>query len=374
MAADRKGHPCHHALLGALAALFLLGPAILSACATGQPTSPATGRAASSNTTPSAASPAVSATSSGQTLVDVPFRLNWTLYGEHAFFFTALDKGFYQEQGLRVTINEGSGSANVLKQVGAGSDPIGYVDTPVVLQGVASGVPVKIVLVVQQKSPAAIIYREDNPIRTAAELRGKRIAVTAGDAFSTLLPALLAANNLTESDLNITSLPTPAAKEAALLQAQIDGFGGFFNDQPLRLMDREPVKLGWLPFFDHGVSVLSTGVVVNEGFLKERPEVVRKFLAASVKGIEYTRDHPDEAAQIFSKYASAFSPSLAKQEIDLTVPLLQTERTKNQPLGCMSLQDFQSTYDLLVRYAKLAPGLDPATFFTNDYLPQRCSA
>jgi NitT/TauT family transport system substrate-binding protein len=139
------------------------------------------------------------------------------------------------------------------------------------------------------------------------------------------------------------------------------------------MMDREKsAKLEWMPFFDHGVNVLSTGIVVNEQFLKEKPEVVRSFLAGTVRGIQYEKANPDEASEIFSKYAPSFHKELAKQEIEQTLPLLETENTRGQPTGCMSLKDFQSTYELLVRYGSLKAGLDPAMFFTNDYLPAKC--
>jgi NitT/TauT family transport system substrate-binding protein len=306
--------------------------------------------------------------------VDLAFRLNWTKYGEHAFFFVALEKGFYREQGLNVTINEGSGSATVAKLIGAGTDPIGYVDTPTMMQAVAAGVPIKSVLVIQQKNPSSVIYRLDNPIRTAKDLEGKKIAHTAGDSFGALFPALVAANNLDMSKIQLVSLPTAAAKETALLQGQVDGMMGFYNDQPLRMMKNTGVKLSWLKFFDWGVNVLSTGVVVNEEFLKTKPEIVRKFLAGTVKGIEYTKANPDEAAQIFAKYAGeqGFDKELSRQEIDETIPLLQTPTTQGWPTGCMSAKDWQASYELLVKYTGLKTGMDPLSFFTNDYLPYKC--
>ncbi len=369
-----------------LAALALLLALVSTACgssapaptpAAAKPAAPAatTAPAAPAATTApaaAAAAPTTAAPAASAQLTPLQFRLNWTLYGEHAFFYAALEKGFYKEQGLDVKINEGSGSGNVLKQVAAGSDPIGYVDTPTLLKGLAEGVPVKSVLVVQQRGPSSIIYRMDTPIKTPADLKGKKIAFTAGDSFSAIFPALLAANNLKDTDMTIVSLPTPAAKETGLLQKQIDGFGGFYNDQPLRMMDREKeAKLGWMPFFDFGVNVLGTGIVVNEQYLKDKPDLVKKFLAGVVKGMDYEKANPQDAAQIFSKYAPEFHPALAKQEIDQTIPLLQTENTKGKPTGVMSEKDWQNTYDLLVKYTGLKGGMTPSSFFTNDYLPAK---
>lgn len=60
---------------------------------------------------------AVTTSASAQDLDKFPFRLNWTLYGEHAPFFVALDKDFYKEEGLDVEILEGSGSTTVAQLV-----------------------------------------------------------------------------------------------------------------------------------------------------------------------------------------------------------------------------------------------------------------
>ncbi len=321
---------------------------------------------------PAAPAPVAAAKPASGPLTKLALSLNWTLYGEHAFFFVARDKGFFAEQGLDVEIKEGSGSANTVKLVGANADPLGYADTPTVMRAQAEGVPVTMTLVVQQNGPSSVIHLAEKPLKTPKDLEGKRIALTAGDSFSAIFPAFLAANGVDQSKVEIVSLPTPAAKETALLQGQVDGFLGFFNDQPLRMMDREKIELSWLPFYEHGVNVLSTGIIANESFVTQNPELMRKFLAGFVKGIEYTRQNVDEAAEIFAKAAPTFHHALGKQEIEMTLPLLQTAASRGQPTGCMAEKDFRDTYDLLVKNANLKADLDPKTLFTNEYLPSRC--
>ena len=72
-----------------------------------------------------------------------PFRLNWTLYGEHAPFFVARDKGFYAQEGLDVEIQEGSGSTTVAQLVANATSPVAYVDAATMMRGVSAGMPVK---------------------------------------------------------------------------------------------------------------------------------------------------------------------------------------------------------------------------------------
>src|SRR6266581_6621480 len=104
-----------------------------------------------------------------QTLEKFQFRLNWTLYGEHAPFFVARDKGFYKDEGLDVEILEGSGSTTVAQLVANATNPVAYVDAATMMRGISAGMPIKAVGVTLQQSPMSFIYRADNPKPTKVE-------------------------------------------------------------------------------------------------------------------------------------------------------------------------------------------------------------
>ena len=117
------------------------------------------------------------------------FRLNWTPSGEHAPLFVAREKGFYRDEGLDVEIQNGSGSTTTLQLIANSSSPVGYADAATMMRGVTNGMPVKAVSVPLQQSPHAFIYRADAPRPTkVAEVKGTRIAVTAGDSSMTISP------------------------------------------------------------------------------------------------------------------------------------------------------------------------------------------
>src|SRR5262245_1313900 len=90
-----------------------------------------------------AAIAALDASARSQTLDKFQFRLNWTLYGEHAPFFVASDKSFYKEEGLEVEILEGSGSTTVAQLVSNMTNPVAYVDAATMMRGSGRGVAIK---------------------------------------------------------------------------------------------------------------------------------------------------------------------------------------------------------------------------------------
>src|SRR5215471_486126 len=121
---------------------------------------------------------ALDAPARAQTPEKFQFRLNWTLYGEHAPFFVALDKGFYKAEGLDVEILEGSGSTTVAQLVANQTNPVAYVDAATMMRGVGAGMPIKAVGVTLQQSPMSFIYRADAARPTkVSEIKGSRIAI-----------------------------------------------------------------------------------------------------------------------------------------------------------------------------------------------------
>src|SRR5947207_15428141 len=160
------------------------------------------------------------------------FRLNWTLYGEHAPFFVARDKGFYREEGLEVEIQEGSGSTTVAQLVSNMTNPVAYVDAATMMRGVGAGMPIKAVGVTLQQSPMSFIYRADAARPTKIdEIKGSRIAITAGDASLAIFTAFMGKLGMNVEDVKLITVANPQSKEQAVLNKQADALLGYFMDQ-----------------------------------------------------------------------------------------------------------------------------------------------
>lgn len=331
----------------------ILVVAILSACA--QQAAPA---------------PATQAPEAGPTKLQ--FRLNWTLYGEHAPFFLGVDKGFYLEEGLDVEILEGSGSATVAKLIGNGTNVIGYVDSATMMRSVTVGVPIKAVAVTFQSSPMSFIYRADHARPTTIEeLPGTKVAITAGDASLGIFESCLGRNDMTLEDVEMIQVSNPAAKETAVLEGTADTFLGYFVDQPLRMEKVTGIDMGWSKLVDVcDVNTLSSAIVVNNYFLEDNQEIVRKFVRASQRAWQYTLEHPEEAAEIFASHADAFDVPLSLEEINGSLTLLHTANSEGKPIGWASPVDWTSTQDVLAQYTGLKPEEDINVYFTNDYISE----
>src|SRR6266581_1168964 len=303
-----------------------------------------------------------------------PFRLNWTLYGEHAPFFVARDKGFYAAEGLEVEIQEGSGSTTVAQLVANATSPVAYVDAATMMRGVSNGMPVKAVGVTLQQSPMSFIYRADAARPTKiSEIKGSRIAITSGDASLAIFTAFMGKLGMKLEDVQMITVANPQAKEQAVLNKQADALLGYFMDQGPRMQLQTGVKMGWTRLYDMaGVSTLSSAIIVNTAWLKEakNQDQLRRFLRASQRGWQYTFDHRDEAAEIFMKHAPAFNKEISLLEIDGTMTILRTKRTKGKPIAWSASEDWKESQDLLEKYAKLKSQPDVNVYFSNEFLSE----
>ncbi|HTO47737.1 MAG TPA: ABC transporter substrate-binding protein [Burkholderiales bacterium] len=303
-----------------------------------------------------------------------PFRLNWTLYGEHAPFFVARDKGFYREEGLDVEIQEGSGSTTVSQLVANATSPVAYVDAATMMRGIGAGMPIKAVGVTLQQSPMAFIYRADAARPTKiSEIKGSRIAITAGDASLAIFTAFMGRLGMKVEDVQMITVANPAAKEQAVLNKQADALLGYFMDQGPRMQLQTGVKMGWTRLYDMaGVTTLSSAIVANNDWMKDpkNQDLLKRFLRASQRGWQYSFDNRAEAAEIFRKSAPVFTQEIALLEIDGSMTIIHTDRTKGKAIGWTAAEDWKDTQTLLETYAKLKPQPDLNQYYTNSFLSE----
>ena len=121
----------------------------------------------------------------------VTLALDWTISGVHAGYFVALEKGYYRDAGLDVTISRGFGSGDTVKRVGSGSASFGIADTGTIIAARANeDVPVRIIAMVYQKATVGLIYLTESGIKSPKDLVGRTIGRGASGASVTMFPGV----------------------------------------------------------------------------------------------------------------------------------------------------------------------------------------
>jgi NitT/TauT family transport system substrate-binding protein len=309
-----------------------------------------------------AGSVAVSATA--QTVV-VPFQLNWMAGGPNAGFAAAVVEGYYKDAGLDVTIIQGNGSGNTAQLVANGRAQLAYADAVAVSQLIAKGAPMKIVATVYQSNPNAVMSLKKANIKSVADLKGKKVGVPSGSSQTTMLPLLLKSNNLKESDINMIDMPV-ASMVPALLQGQVDAVLGSIDAYQIQA-EAQGAQLDVYRFADHGVPTVSTSIFASNEYLKNNPDVVKKFVAASLKGWSFALDNPDKTIKDVKVVFPEVNEKLAAAELKAITPLFCSGGAKY--LGKAEDALWTKSQDLLSEVKLLPAGQDPKTYYTNDFLP-----
>jgi NitT/TauT family transport system substrate-binding protein len=208
----------------------------------------------------------------------------------------AKGKGYFTEAGLDVSFAVGRGGIDVAKQVGAGNAPLGGIvaDGPIMVRG--NGVPVRIVAVFGGKGFMQLVAREDSGIEKPSDLKGKTITVMSfQDTTFYALLGLLASAGLTQNDANIQSVgPTGVWEFVAAGKSQ--AMAGVPDWIPP--IQAAGVKVKVIPsdeFFPH----MAQGIAVSDDVIRQKPEMVRKFVRAALRGMKDIMDNPDKAADDF---------------------------------------------------------------------------
>src|SRR5213083_1079011 len=211
----------------------------------------------------------------------------------------AQGKGYFKEAGFDVEFAVGRGGVDVAKQVGAGNAPLGGIvaDGPIMVRG--NGVPVKIVAVCGGKGFMQLVVREDSGIEKPADLRGKTITVMSyQDTTFYALLGLLASAGLTQNDVNIQSVGPTGVWEFVATGKSV-GMAGVPDWIPP--VQAAGVKVKVIPsdeYFPH----MAQGIGVSDQVLKERPELVGKFVKAALRGMKDIMDDPSKAADDFVSF------------------------------------------------------------------------
>jgi NitT/TauT family transport system substrate-binding protein len=300
----------------------------------------------------------------------VSLMLNWYLYSEHAPFFLGKERGFFEAEGIDLDIQEGRGSGPTIQAVAAKSVPFGYADVGTMIKVAAKGAPVKAVGVALQKSPMSVMGLTEKNIRKPEDIKGKIVAVTPGDSMSQIWPLFLKKTGLKESDFR-TVAGDGQTKLNAVINGQADLLLGYLMDQNIKIQDATKKPVTVIPFADYGVNMVVSGIIAHKDLLKDKPDLVKRFMRAATRAFEESEKNPEAAvdAMLKANAKSGVRESLIVG-LKLTTPLYRTAETaKDRPFR-VSAKNMTETFGMLVEYGGLDKSAGRAEdYYTNEFLP-----
>ncbi len=306
---------------------------------------------------------------------DVRLRLNWMWYGSHAPFALGKDKGYFKENGINLDVRSGNGSGSAHRLVANGDSQFSYGSCASMMNLAAQGAPLVSVGVIDGTGTEAIIVRPDSGVKTITDLKGKSILTTANAGVNTFFPLVLKNAGLAEGDVSVTNVP-----EGALVSSYLQGAGGAvgmlggLDDKPAEIKangGEDPVTFA---YSDFGINQVGYCIVATKEMVEKNPDLVKRFMAATVKAYADAEKDPDAAVAAMADIvggtmAEDEGKAQARAVLDVTLGILYSPNNTDKKLGFNVPADWDSMLALMKEYNDLETDQPATVFYTNDFVP-----
>jgi NitT/TauT family transport system substrate-binding protein len=300
--------------------------------------------------------------------------LNWKYEGPQGMFFLAQDRGYFKQEGLDVTFDQGNGSGAAVPQVANGAYDMGFGDINALIELAAKKpdeAPVG-VFMLYNRPPFTVAVKADSPIKTPADFVGRKLGGPANDGALKLFPALCATAKIDCSKVEIVNMQ-PSLREQMLMQGQVDGAFGYVTTIRFsaRLTGIDPDKqLRFIKFGDYGMDLYSNAIIVSRKFAKEHPEAVKGFLNALNHGIKDAIADPQAAIDAVATREPLIKPAIERARLDATL----TDEMTHPEIAKIGLGDVNDirmakAIDILVKAKELPRTPDVTEIFDRSFLP-----
>jgi len=264
--------------------------------------------------------------------------LDWFPNPDHAPLYVAIEKGFFREKGIDLEIQVPANPDDPLKLAAAQKVDLAISYTPQVIIARSQDLPVTSVGILISHPLSAIMYLKESGIKSARDLKGKRIGYSISGFEEAIIHAVtnhagLSPNDYEKVNVNFNIVPS-------LLSGKVDAVAGAYRNYEKIQMELEGKEVGLILPEENGVpNYYELVIVTNPRNIKLKREVIRAFKDALLKGILYTVDHPQEALEIFFKSNPDMNNELNRKALFATLPYFARSEIQDSSMWS-NFQDF----------------------------------
>lgn len=277
---------------------------------------------------PSAATPVESGKDD---LKEIDVVLDWYPNALHAFIYTAIEKGYYADEGLKVNIRFPSNANDAMSLVAAGKAQVGlYYQQDVIMARANQNVPVRSIGAVVQSPLNIVLNLKDADIHSPKDLVGKTIGYAGTELSEALIRSMMQNVGADYSDVKMIDVGFDLM--SSMTTGNVDATIGCYVNHEVPQLIEEGFDVDYFMVDDYGVPTYYEGVfMANDDMIQNDPEMLRAFLRASAKGFADMKADPEEALSILLKNQNEenfpLSESVERQSMTMLLPLMETDTT-----------------------------------------------
>jgi NitT/TauT family transport system substrate-binding protein len=318
-----------------------------------------------------AAAVLAAAVTPGAAQTRVSLALDWVIGGTHAPYFVAAERGMYRDAGLEVAISRGFGSGDTVKRVGSGTADFGVADTSTIITAMANeSIPVKIVAMMYDRATLGIIYLKESGIKAPKDLEGRALGRSASGASVTMFPAFLAVNGIDRAKINEVVVDATTFMPI-LISGRVQGV----LEQSIHLSKFQKVasqqgkNAAAMRYSDFGLSAYGNAIIVSTTTAASRPDVVKRFVAATLRGYAWALENPDGATKIIMQTNPELDADAVRGELLALADIQDSPDVARHGLGRIDAGKLTSTRDTATTALKLKRVVPVDDIYTAELLP-----
>jgi len=296
-------------------------------------------------------------------LAKITLQADWYPQPEHGGFYTALAKGYYQEEGLDVSIQSGGPYLSPYQQVATDGAQFGMGSSDRILESVAGGQPLIAVAATMQHDPQGIMVHQDSLVRAFSDLHGHSVAVQAGSTWFRYLTKRFQLQDVHEIPATM-SVANFIADPNYIQQAFATSEPFFARQAGIEARVLLISEAGFTPY-----RVMFT----TRDFLGQHPDTVAKFVRASLRG---WRDYLNDPAAAHAAVAK-LNPALSPPWMQFTWQQLRDghfvsgDDMSGSQIGQMDPARWTTLYQQLLELKVIEKEFDPSTAYTLQFLASK---
>lgn len=297
----------------------------------------------------------------------VTVQLSWFHGVEYAGFYTAVDKGYYAEANIEVTLVAGGPETNPLDEVANGNAQFGIGQGDSLIVAKTEGRDFVAVATIFRDNPLAITSLEQDNILKPEDLVGKTVGAYSLDlsGYSDLLfLAFMSRTGLEKGSMQYALIEDfYGANE--IKSGRMDAMSGMFaTDQQVMTRDAGD-EINLMYYKDYGVDVYINTIFVTGEFMQNNPDLIERFISATMKGYQYAIENTDEAAELALTYDEALDLAYQENVMKAQIPFIDTG---SGPIGSMDENVWNITQEILLEFDLISAPIDLSTIYTNQFV------
>lgn len=311
-----------------------------------------------------------------QDLTNIRFTLGWVTQGSDAAFFVAKDKGYFEEEGLNVVIDQGEGSGATVTRIMGGAYDAGFGDINAIIQNAAERpehVPIMVYMMWNQP-PFAIVTKKASGIASIEDFEGRTLGGAQGTPTTRLLPVFARTNGLDIDAISISNM-APNLQEPMLIRDEIDGALVFNITSYFNLLNnrQDPeTDFDWWLFGDYGMDLYSNGLMVSQRLIAENPDAVAGLVrAVNRASIEIGVDQ-DTAMAAVMDFDNLVNEEVERMRLNFAYErLMASDEAAEIGLGDVDDERLARAIDVVVEGYELPSTPETSQVFSREFLPAR---